>query len=188
MKPVRQRLLLLSLLAVVAVALLVLFVLRQSALPVLASDPNFGVTTTITVGTNHVYYYGDTIQSIFDPVITRLSDTNAYRLRKETSQPSTMIWIRLKHPDFRLGPSVLIPGPSGPVRKNLDRAPAFRAILKDPTGKETVLERSPALHHFKQKVVVGGYLLPGPLDPWRGGTLLLESPTNREPIASFRIP
>ena len=41
--------------------------------------------------------------------------------------------------------------------------------------------------HYKQKAVIGGYLLPGPLDAWRGGTLLLQS-TNHEEIATFSIP
>lgn len=187
MKPVRRRLRFLVLLAVAAIVLLVPFVLRRSALPVLAFDPNFRITTTITLGTNHVYYYGDAVQRVFDPIITRLNNTNAYRLRQETPQPSTVIWIRLKHPDFRQGPSVLVPTPTGPVRKNLGGPPTFRAVLKDPAGKETILEWTAALHHFKQRIVVGGYLLPDSLDALRGHTLLLES-TNREAIATFRIP
>ena len=169
------------------IAVVVLFSLRRSeALPVLVSNPKFAIETTITFGTNHVYYYGDAVQRVFDPVITRVSDTNAYRLRHQTTQASTLIWIRLKHSDFSATPA-LIATPSGPVRKPVGRIPEFRAVLKDPTGGETVLERSEVVQQFKQAVIIGGYLLPKPLHTYRGGTLRLES-GDREEIATFRIP
>jgi hypothetical protein len=188
MKAIRRRLYFFAVAAFTGVALLLfIFFRRSDALPVLTSNPDFGIQTTITVGTNHVYHYGDAIDHVFDPVITRLSDTNANRLRHETPQPSTMLWIRLKHPDFGTGPTALLATPTGPVRVSLGRIADFRAILKNAAGAETILERSPVSQHFKQKIIIGGYLLPGPLDLYHGGTLLLQS-TNREDVATFRIP
>jgi len=66
--------------------------------------------------------------------------------------------------------------------------PSYRAVLRLPSSMaETVLERKKGLQQFKERAVISGYLLPGPLEDYRGAFLRIES-TNAEEVVTFRIP
>jgi hypothetical protein len=183
--PLRARYVLL--LIPVAVLLCLLFSRSPSSpLVIVSSNANFGISAKCTFGTNHVYYYGDSVDRILDPAIRRWSDTNAYRIRLYSDQPSTVIWVRLDHPDYAKPPPLVVTA-IGPVRMPSGGQPQWRARLINGVGSETVLERKGSLQHYKGGYYVGGWLLPGSLEDHRGSVLHIES-TNGMEVVTFRLP
>jgi hypothetical protein len=152
-----------------------------------SSDKKFDISVMCTFGTNHVYYYGDAVDRLFDPAIRRWSNTNAYRLRCQTDEPTTVVWVRLEHPDFAKPPPP-VATPTGPVRwPTVGAHRQFRARLMDAGAAETILDLKGSLQHYKGGYYVGGWLLSGSLKDHRGNVLHIES-TNGTEVVTFRIP
>jgi hypothetical protein len=146
----------------------------SSPLQVMSCDSRFGITVRCTFGTNHVYYYGDLVDRITDPVIRRWSRTPApYRLQTRSDQPATIVWVRLDSREF--------------AKAQPGRPPRLNASLKDRTGVQTDLEQQPqSLIHYRRGFAVVGWLLPGPIESHQEGLLRVES-TNGTEVVTFRV-
>jgi hypothetical protein len=177
-------------LLVIALAALLLgapFLLRESSpLVAISSNKAFVVSSLCTFGTNHLYYYGDPIQRVFDPAITRLSDTNANRLFFKTTNATTAIWVRLKNPAFAQRPP-LVMTPAGPTPRPSPTAHHKYTAHLIERGADTPLELKTSLIHYKGSYYVGGWLLSGSLADHPGALLRVEEATGPE-IVTFRIP
>ena len=179
-------------LVLVTIAVATLFVLLprpgSSPLVVMSFDKKFGVSTLCTFGTNHVYYYGDSLDRVFDPAFRRwkLVETNAYRLRYQSDHPATVVWVRFDHPDYAKQPP-LVATPAGPVRLPAGGQPHFRARLINKAGAETVLDQVGSMQHYKRGFYVEGWLLRGSLEDHRDDLLLIDSTNNME-VVTFRVP
>lgn len=168
---------------IVIAAFLVLFLILHSArmpLAIVSSDPNIQVSSVVcTFGTNHVYYHGDTWDKIMDPLITRLNDTNAYRLRCNTDDQSTVIWVRFVHPDYGIIPAQTPPR-GHPMR--------FHAKLTDTNGVVTPLQSvNASMQHYRRRFYVTGWAVPGKLETHQGSVIRIES-TNGAEAVTLRVP
>ena len=180
-------LLLLALLAVVVLSLL-LSRPPSSPLVVVFSDTKFRISSRCTFGTNHVSYYGDPVDRILDSALRRWSDTDAWqRLRYQSDQPCTVVWVRFDHPDYAKPPMVLVATPFGPVREPVLSRQEFRARLVKPTGGEIVLDPVGSMEHYKRAFHVVGWRLTGSLEDHHGDRLCIESTNNLE-VVTFRLP
>ena len=178
--------------ALIPVMTLVLWFLfghqRSDPFVIVSSDPKFEISARCTFGTNHIYYYGDLVDRMFDPAIKLLSrDGNQYpyRLRHETTNPGTMVWVRCDHPDDGRWPTTVMATPMGPVRTPVGRPSRFLGHWTDESGIKTLLEQKNFLHHYKGGYFVGSWLLPGSLESHRGSVLRIES-TNGAEIVTLR--
>jgi hypothetical protein len=161
--------------------LLLAFIRTRMPLVAISSDPNIHVSSVVcTVGTNHVYYHGDGMDRLMDPLISRLSDPNAYRLRCATTGSNTIVWVRFDHPDYGV-----IPAQGPPVPPPV--AP-FRAQLIDTTGSVVPLSSVDVrLQHYRRRFLVMGWEIAGQLKDHRGSTLLIEA-KNGTGAVSFKVP
>jgi hypothetical protein len=167
-----------------AAGVTVFLLVRPVSMPltIVSSGPDVRVVSIIcTFGTNHVYYYGDGMDQIMDPITTRLGDTNAYRLRCATDQPSTVVWVRFTHLDYGV-----IPPRTSPAMPPII-PPRFRASLTEGSGATTNLELESTLQHFRRQFYVAAWALPGPLDAHQGGTIRIEFTKGTEAV-TLRIP
>lgn len=184
--PLRSRYLLLLIPVLAIVASLLFLFLRSSPLVTISSNAQFGITATCTFGTNHVYYYGDPVDRVLDPIIRRGSNTNAYRLRVQTTEVTTVVWVRLENPSFA-NPPPLVASATGLVRMPTpDALRQFQARLIE-VGGDSLLDLKSSLQHYKGSYCVGGWLLPRSLQAHRDSVLRIES-TNGAEIVTLRIP
>jgi len=105
-----------------------------------------------------------------DPLETRLSNTNANRLRCNTDAPSTVIWARFEDDDYGIKP------PGGiPMR--------FQARLTNTNGGVTMLPAVNArMQHYQRKFYVTGWAVPGTLETHRGSLIRIESTNGTEAV------
>jgi len=166
-------------LTVLAVGLILIYRRAQMPLAIVSSNPKMQVSTVCTFGTNHVYYYGNIGNQIMDPLETRLSNTNANRLRCNTDAPSTVIWARFLDADYGIIPPQK--PPSGiPMR--------FQARLTDSNGAVMMLPAVNArMQHYQRKFYVMGWTVPGVLEAHRGSLIRIES-TNGTEAVTLRVP
>src|SRR6266446_5748078 len=65
-------------------------------LVMLSSNARFvGISAKCTFGTNHVFHYGDSADHTVDLLIGRLSEKYADRIQAYTTEPSTVLWVRM---------------------------------------------------------------------------------------------
>jgi hypothetical protein len=154
---------------------------RKPRPAIVSYNSNISISSIIcTLGTNHVYYYGDAFDQILDPVITRLSDSNAYRLRCETTASNTVIWLRFVHPDYGITPPIA----PGTWR---DLPSPFRAELINTNGTKIPLNAlGPRLQHFRRKFLVLAWEFPGFLEAHSGSTIQIQA-TNGTGTTTLRI-
>lgn len=169
-----------AMLPLVCMFLFMAFRPTRMPLVVMSSDPNIHVSSVVcTVGTNHTYYYGDGMDRLMDPVIRRLEDTNANRLRCSTSENSTIVWLRFDHPDYGV-----VPLRGRPV----GRLEPFRAQLIDTNGAVVPLQPVEVrMQHFQRRFVVMGWEVAGQLEGHRGSTIRIEA-TNRTGEVTLKVP
>jgi hypothetical protein len=169
--------------ALLSVGIVGRFVLRRPApLTLISSATNVHVASIVcTFGTNHVYYYGSPLSKIMDPLETRLSTTNANRVRCTTDQNSTVVWVRFVGSEYGIIPPRNTAGVPmvGPNR--------FRTSLMETNGIAIYLTPKNTMQHFRQRFYVTSWELPGTLTDHHGGILRVEY-TNGTEAATFQIP
>ena len=164
-------------LIVLAVGFIFVFRRSQMSLAIVSSNPKVQVSTVCTFGTNHVYFTGTIGNRILDPLETRLSDTNANRLRCNFDTPSTVIWARFVDADYGIRPPRLV-GP--PVR--------FQARLTDTNSGVTMIPAVNARYQdYQRKFYVTGWVVRGALEAHRGSLIRIES-TNGTEAVTLRVP
>jgi hypothetical protein len=142
--------------SVVSVLLLFILDTRQDRLSVMSADPGISIASIMyTLGTNHVYYYGDAFDRILDTAITRC----------KTSESNTVIWLRFEHPDYGIIPPMTPGAPRRPL------AP-FRAELIETNGTRAALRpMNPRLQSFRGKFLIMAWEVPGTLDSHSGSRI-----------------
>ena len=151
-----------------------------SPLSIVWEDASFHVSTQITQGTNHVYFYGDAAARVMDPVIRQWNDKTASRLHHEMEHPGTVVWVRFEHPDLGTRP----PAATGPT---VGRSfPRFRALLGNSTNSLIQLEGVGNVHDYRHSLYVCGWLVPGLAASHSGETIQVEL-TNGVSVATLRF-
>jgi hypothetical protein len=174
---------LIFIIALVAVGIVGRIVLRKpSPLTLTSSATNVHVASIVcTFGTNHVYYYGNPLSKLMDPLETRLSTTNANRVRCTTDQDGTVVWVRFAGSEYGIIPPRT---PAGAPMVGPDR---FRASLTETNGKAIFLTRKNTMQHFRQKFYVQSWELPGSLTDHPGGIFQVDF-VDGKTAATFQIP
>jgi len=147
---------------------------------VVSSDPNIKVCSIVcTFGTNHVYYYGDSVDRLMDPLTTRFRDKDASRLRCSTPENSTVVWVRFVHPSYgvpRFRGSTVVPSTT------------FRAQMVDTNGAVILLQALDTLRQdFHSQSLIMGWEVAGKLEAHQGSTIRIEGTNGIGPII-LRVP
>jgi hypothetical protein len=178
-------------LAAATVIVVIVFFRRpvSSSLSVVSANPQFRVLSCCTVGTNHVYYYGDYMDRVLEPFIRGLRlKPQSVRMRYDTTTQTTMIWVRFQHPDYgKVPPNRTMATPTGPVRTFVGPPPQFRARWIDQHGLTTNLDQKESFQSFHGKYCIGGWLLSGTLEDHHGSELHIAS-TNGTEVVTLRVP
>ena len=94
-----------SFLMALLLATVLILVLRPPRMPldVLSTEPGLQVkSVACTFGTNHLYYYGNSLTRFADPILIPLIGLNVSRIPCTTETPSTVVWVRFALPEFAI--------------------------------------------------------------------------------------
>lgn len=151
----------------------------KDPIEIISRDGDVRITESVlTTGFNHLYYFGEGLDRLWDPIGNRLSDSDVNRMRYVTSGNTAVLWLRFIHPDYAIAP----PLPTG----SLALAP-FRAEWIDTNGGRTDLMQIDAqVQNYLGGYIVLGWELPRHLSDLRHGTLKLEA-TNGTGSAVLRL-